>query len=249
MTSTVSGFWDSQAVRYERAYGSPTRLGHFLRSRRDAVVDHLGDGPGEVLDVGMGPGFALAELTNRGWRVSGVDVSERMVALARARVPEARERLVQAPLEGIPFPDARFDAVVATGVLGDAGWTEETLAALANALRPGGRAVLSLPNRWSPSRTWRNVLVRPLERGVRRIRRTPGSLHRARPPARRRFEEMLEAAGLSVESLRHASPSLGPLATWSPRAGARVSRRLQRGGALGTVLAGQLVYCARKRSR
>jgi SAM-dependent methyltransferase len=254
-SETLSRFWDSRAARYEEAYRSSGRLGRFLRSRQSAVLDLLGGGPGEVLDVGMGPGHVVASLATRGWRISGVDVSERMVALARERLPEARSRLLPASVDRLPFDEASFDAVVATGVLGSAGWSQENLVSLARVLRPGGVAVVSLPNRWSLSRLWRRGFLQPIAQAMRgdappsSPNDPPGSAGRPRriwPPGRRRFRQLLQAAGLEVESLRYASHSLGPLELLSPPTAARVIERLERGGALNLLLAGQLVYGARK---
>jgi len=192
----------------------------------------------------------LEALAARGWRVSGVDVSGRMVALARERLPRARGRLLQAPLECIPFPDASFDAVIATGVLGYAGWSEAALARLSRLLRPGGLAVLSLPNRWCLPRLWRHLLVYSAARAGKRIvpfgRSAP--LPGQWPPGRRRFEDGLEAVGLTVESRRYASFSLRPLALPFPRAGRTGSEDFESSAVAGMLLAGQLVYGARKPS-
>ena len=213
MTTPRADHWDALAERYDRAYESSGRSGRFLRARRDAVAATLDDDSGDVLEVGMGPGRVLAELAERGWRVSGVDPSEQMVALARRRLPHARERLLPGTLERLPFPDARFDAVVACGVLGAVGWGTESLAKLARALRPGGLAVVTLPNRWSVSRLFRHLLVYPAARAVKRIVQfgRPPPPRRAQPPGRRRFEAMIESAGLALESRRYASFSVAGL--------------------------------------
>ena len=212
MTTDVSRTWDAQAERYDRAYESWSRGGRALRSRHALVLQLLGDPPNlaarpaELLDVGMGPGRVLAELAARGWRVWGVDVSERMVALARQRLPGERERLLRASLERLPFADASFDAVVATGILGYAGYSEGNIARLARVLRPGGIAVLSLGKRWSLSRLWRHGFAYPAARGVKGIVPfgRPAPLRRPWPPGRRSFERMLDAAGLRMESVQRA---------------------------------------------
>ena len=242
MTKHRADHWDTLAERYERAYESPGRSGRFLRARRDAVVALLDADSGDLLEVGMGPGRVLAELAERGWRVSGVDPSERMVALARRRLPHARERLLPGTLERLPFPDARFDAVVACGVLGDVGWGAESLAELARAVRPGGLAVVTLPNRWSASRLLRHRLVYPAARAVKRIVQfgRPAPPRRAQPPARRRFEAMIESAGLALESRRYAGFSVARLDGWPVPVGSAPFRLVH------ALLARQLVYRARK---
>jgi ubiquinone/menaquinone biosynthesis C-methylase UbiE len=66
----------------------------------------LGD---SVLDVGCGTGVFLRLCADRGAAVSGLDGSERLLALARTRVPEADLRL--GDMQALPFPDAAFDLV------------------------------------------------------------------------------------------------------------------------------------------
>jgi SAM-dependent methyltransferase len=130
-----------------------------------------------------------------------------MVALARRRLPGERERLLRASLERLPFADASFDAVVATGILRYAGYSQGNIARLARVLRPGGIAVVSLGKRWSLSRLWRHGLVYPAARAVKGVVPfgRPAPLRLPWPPGRRSFERMLDAAGLRVESVQRAS--------------------------------------------
>ena len=70
--------------------------------------------------------------------MSGVDLSPAMVAAARRRLPELADRLVEGPIEQLPFDTESFDAVAATGVLEYA--TRDlpgAVAELARVLRPG----------------------------------------------------------------------------------------------------------------
>lgn len=84
-----------------------------------AAVEILDPGPdAHVLEVGFGPGEALAELlrrTERG-RVAGVDPSAAMHAQARRRnraaIGEGRLVLRSATAEAIPFDDAEFSHVL-----------------------------------------------------------------------------------------------------------------------------------------
>ena len=55
--------------------------------------------------MGMGTGRLCAVLDRRGWRVSGIDLSPEMVAAARRRLPQLAERLVEGPIEQLPFDD------------------------------------------------------------------------------------------------------------------------------------------------
>ena len=83
--------FDERADTYDQAYEAPGSDGHALRARLRVTLELAGHGPGDALDVGMGPGRLVAELAARGWRPSGIDVAPQMVASARRRTPESGE--------------------------------------------------------------------------------------------------------------------------------------------------------------
>lgn len=94
--------------------------------------------PRAVLEVGGGPGELAA-------RIAGdlqcdlvmVDISDRMVELARSRGVDARVGDVQE----LPFGDESFDCAVAAWMLFHVPDLDRGLAELARVLRPGGRLV------------------------------------------------------------------------------------------------------------
>jgi len=116
------------------SFGQDPRWRRFLASR---LPDY-----GHVLDVATGTGLVAAELVRRGFRVTGLDQSEEMLAVARHRL-EIDVELVQASAESIPFPDATFDHVTFTYLLRYVDDPGATLAELARVVRPGG-AIASL---------------------------------------------------------------------------------------------------------
>jgi 2-polyprenyl-3-methyl-5-hydroxy-6-metoxy-1,4-benzoquinol methylase len=71
-----------------------------------------------VLDLGCGAGQLAHHLATRGAAdVVAVDVSERMLALARTRWAHPHVSYCRAPIEELTFPSARFDLVVSSLVL------------------------------------------------------------------------------------------------------------------------------------
>jgi SAM-dependent methyltransferase len=161
--------WDEQAERYDSAYDDPGRRGQLVRARLAAAAALLGDGPGRVLDAGMGGGRLVEELARRGWTPSGADVSERMVSLARGRCSATADSLVVAGIERLPFPDGSFDAVTALGVLEFAADPGDAIREIARLLRDQGIAVVSWPNFGGLHTAWRGGVLYPLARAAKRV--------------------------------------------------------------------------------
>jgi SAM-dependent methyltransferase len=109
-----------------------------LRARSYELLDI---GPGTaVADAGCGTGRAVAEMAALGARAVGVDLSEKMLAMARDRFADGDFRLGDAA--ALPFGDGELGGYRADKVLHT---LPEPAAAVAEAWRvlaPGGRAVL-----------------------------------------------------------------------------------------------------------
>jgi SAM-dependent methyltransferase len=240
-------FFDAEAAGYDAAYEAATPAGHALRARLAAALALLdASRPGDALDAGMGPGRLCAELDRRGWTVSGVDASERMVDAARARLAAAAERLVQGDLGRLPFPAAAFDAVTATGVLEYADDLERAFAELRRVLRPGGVAVVSCPHLASVEGAWLAFAYYPAVRAAKALLPAARPAPRpVRPPTLRTFETALDRAGWRIDARRYVNPVVlvAPVSRALPTTGVRASERLEgRQGALTRRLAAQLVY-------
>ena len=101
-----------------------------------------------VLEIGFGPGVAIAELAHRAGRghIHGIDHSAVMVRRAsrrnRAAVRAGRVELVQSSVDRLPRFDEPFDAILTVNSLGF--WAEPVnrLRDLRRLLRPGGRIAL-----------------------------------------------------------------------------------------------------------
>ncbi|MBA2740400.1 MAG: class I SAM-dependent methyltransferase [Actinobacteria bacterium] len=98
----------------------------------------VGAAPRRVLEVGQGPG-ELSERMRRelGLDVVAIDVSERMVELARARGVDARV----GDVEDLPFPADAFDLVVAAWMLFHVPDLDRGLAEIVRVLAPEGQLV------------------------------------------------------------------------------------------------------------
>ena len=94
-----------------------------------------------VLDAGCGTGYLSKKLRDRGAQVTGVDLAERMVQIARSDYPGIDFR-VDSCTELSTIGDGEFDLVVANYVLMDTPDLDATMRAFARVLKPGGVAVL-----------------------------------------------------------------------------------------------------------
>jgi ubiquinone/menaquinone biosynthesis C-methylase UbiE len=111
------------------------------------VAERLSAGA-RVLDVPCGTGRISVPLAERGFAVSGLDISNRVLEAARAAAPELDLR--QGDMRELPWPDASFDAVLnlwtAFGYFETQDEDERVLAEAARVLVPGGIFVIDTIN-------------------------------------------------------------------------------------------------------
>ncbi|HEX2222067.1 MAG TPA: class I SAM-dependent methyltransferase, partial [Candidatus Limnocylindria bacterium] len=147
MTARCAAGYDRAAQRYHACWGP------IIAPASVRLLDEL-DGIGDrasgavVLDIGVGTGTgALAAL--RRWpnaRLTGVDPSRGMLAIARREAAEAgvahRLTLLEAPAAGLPLPDASVDAALSAFVLQLVPSRAAALREALRVLRPGGTLAL-----------------------------------------------------------------------------------------------------------
>jgi ubiquinone/menaquinone biosynthesis C-methylase UbiE len=98
-----------------------------------------------ILDLGCGAGQLAHHLAVRGAaEVVGVDVSERMLAMARSEFAHPRITYSQSAIEHIVFPDARFELVVSVLALHYVDDYLGLMRRIAGWLTPGGTLVYSI---------------------------------------------------------------------------------------------------------
>ncbi len=116
-------------------------------AQRSQVLRALELRPGErVVDIGSGPGFLASDMgaaVGPSGRVSGIEISESMIAMSRSRCagqPWVEFQLGDATR--LPLPDDSCDVAVSTQVYKYVGDIPTALAELHRVLRPGGRALI-----------------------------------------------------------------------------------------------------------
>lgn len=144
--------WDEQMDRHELGKRVRLAFGRLLREE-----DIRGK---RVLDAGAGTGHFSKLLSERGAKLVSMDLGERL--LARVREKCVTEVVVGSVLD-LPFPAARFDLVFCTEVIEHTTDPGRAVAELSRVLAPGGRLVVTVPNRvWKPAVVVANALkLRP----------------------------------------------------------------------------------------
>jgi ubiquinone/menaquinone biosynthesis C-methylase UbiE len=186
-------------------------------------VDEHCPQPGRLLDLGCGTGRLLIHRAQRGDRALGVDLSPEMLAVARQRAHSAGVAvdLLRANLTDLAaLADASFDHAACLfstlGMVLGADLRRRALTETFRVLRPGGRFVLHVHNRWfnawdPTSRAWilRDTLgswlhrqepgnrVMPVHQGIAGL-----TLHLF---TRREAVRLLRGAGFRIREVRAIS--------------------------------------------
>ncbi len=110
----------------------------------------------KLLEVGCGAGIDLVRFARAGAQVSGIDLSQTAIDLARKNLQSSRLEGELAVMDGeaMQFPDQSFDVVFAHGVLQYTGDPGKMIQQIHRVLRPGGEAILMVYNKVS----WLNLM-------------------------------------------------------------------------------------------
>jgi SAM-dependent methyltransferase len=136
--------WDGMSDWYQAHHGPeisarPDAWGAWRNPEADLRV--LPEVRGrDVLELGCGAGQWSVWLAGQGARVTGLDLSTRQLAHARAAAAAAGAALalVQASAEALPFADRSFDLLLSDHGAMSWGDPDRTLPEAARVLRPGG---------------------------------------------------------------------------------------------------------------
>jgi SAM-dependent methyltransferase len=181
------------------------------------------DRPGRLIDLGCGTGRLLVPFARRGYWVLGVDLSEEMLRVARAKAQAAGVRVhrLKANLVELDcLADASFDYAACLfstlGMVAGAAERRRVVGHIHRLLRPGGKLVLHVHNRWfniwdpvGRAWLWRDGLraltgrteggdrVMPVHQGIAGL-----TLHLF---TRREVVRLLSGAGFRVQEVRPVS--------------------------------------------
>ena len=156
----------------------------------DRFVRLTGLKPGaRVIDLGCGSGIFTHLLNQRGYDVAGLDISPKLLELARRKYPDLQ--FDEGDVEALPYKNASVDGVLLSGLvhhLPDAG---RCAAEVMRVLKPKGRFVAFDPNRANPFMYLYRDRSSPFYSSV-------GVTANERPIRAREAAETFRSAGLDV---------------------------------------------------
>jgi 2-polyprenyl-3-methyl-5-hydroxy-6-metoxy-1,4-benzoquinol methylase len=109
-----------------------------------AWLEGIGRTDLDIIEVGCGSGWLCSQLTAFG-RVTGTDLSDRVLARAAERVPQAR--FVAGDFMALDFGRATQDVAISLEVLSHVADQPAFLRKIASLLKPGGYLMLATQNR------------------------------------------------------------------------------------------------------
>jgi SAM-dependent methyltransferase len=140
---------------------------HYLRKRTRFVLEHCPRG--RALDVGCGTGALAARLARAGYDVVGVDPSDGMLEILRAKAPEVDA--VRGSGTSLPFAEDSFDLVLSVATMHHIAGADEvgrTVSEMVRVARPSGHILIWDHNPRNPY--WKPLMARvPQDSGEERL--------------------------------------------------------------------------------
>ena len=148
MTSAPDASYDAIAEWYDEFVRTEPLLYDVVNPATLRLVEEAGRLRDAIIcDLACGQGVIARELAQRGAQVTGIDISERLLALARSRrvvAPHAISWRRDDAQVGRTLANVGFDGVVCNMALMDIPDLAATLRTVARILRPGGWFVFSI---------------------------------------------------------------------------------------------------------
>lgn len=201
-----NGLYDELGERWYSATDDPVALLRAESRLRTAWIllelqAHFGKRPLTILDVACGGGFLSNPLALEGHQVTGIDLSEGSLEVAKRHDSTGSVRYLPMDARALSFPDRRFDVVCMMDFLEHISERDVVLREASRVLKPGGWLFFHTFNRTPLS--WL-IAIKGVEWSVKNTPRNMHVYHLFLKPAE--LDELCARHHLSIEVLRGVRP-------------------------------------------
>jgi len=187
-------FWAQVGEQFPDLGGAASTM-YYAKNERRLFAEHFPDLDGlKILKTDLWDEAKntriLVWASEQGARAYGVDISMPTVTLARAAFDGHALRCAASDVRALPFVNDSFDAIYSMGTIEHFDETQCAVEEIARVLKPGGRAIIGVPNRHDP-------FLRP---ALATVLQAVGLYQYGyeKSYSRRALREMLERAGLTA---------------------------------------------------
>lgn len=222
-----NAIYDELGERWYTATDDPVALLRAESRHRTSWVlselrAHFGKGPLAILDVACGGGFLANPLAEAGHQVTGIDLSQDSLDVARRHDPTASVTYLPMDARRLAFPDEHFDVVCMMDFLEHLQEREMVIREASRALKPGGWYIFHTFNRTPIS--WL-IAIKGVEWAVRN---TPKHMHIYRLFLKpQELRDLCALHHLEIELVRGVRPRVFTLAFLKLLFTGRVSDQFQ----------------------
>jgi ubiquinone/menaquinone biosynthesis C-methylase UbiE len=141
------GIHGLMAKWYDKNTRTTGRLAE-MKEMADTVAESVVPGA-RVLEVAPGPGYLSIELANRGFAVTGVEISADFVAIEKRNAQEAGVAVDfrQGNASDLPLADGEFDFIICSAAFKNFKEPLKAMTEMYRVLKPGGTALIIDMNR------------------------------------------------------------------------------------------------------
>ena len=176
----------------------------------------------DILDIGCGAGFLTNCLSLDGHRVTGVDLSEKSLEIARKRDQSKRVRYMQLDAFALPFKQQSFDVICAMDFLEHVEMPGQIIHQIARLLRPRGLFFFHTFNRNTLSYL---LVIKGVEWGMPDAPRNMHVYSYFIKPLE--LKHLCAESGMNVQEMHGLSPQFASIAFWKSVLTRRVDKGLQ----------------------